>query len=184
MRCENFLQALKLLAIAWLETNSRLNSLLPAAKKEKSLLRREAEITVVRHTVLQDAEIFEEFADVNRFGSRQWNVVRGPRVSGDFNFTPARVAPRSVVHFQQNKIGESTFVEAQSRAEAGDSATHNDDRKLFAFSGQRERSAVAKLVAKLRRLVDERPSDWLVGLERQADEARAGRGQEIAPLNG
>jgi len=96
---EDFFEALKLFAIGGLETDRGFNALLPAPVEEEALLRGETKIALVPDAVLEDAEIFEEFADVDCFGAGNGNVVRGPWVNGDFVFARAGVAAGGVVHF-------------------------------------------------------------------------------------
>src|SRR5262249_18433935 len=159
IRGESFFEALELFAVARLESDGGLNSLLPAAVEEKAFLRREAKIAVVPDAVLQNAEVFKEFADVNGFGTGDGDVVRGPRVGGDFVFAPTGVAAGGVVHFEENEVGEAAFAEAPCGAEAGDSAADDDDRKFFAFRWWGKRGVVAELVAELGGFVDEGAGD-------------------------
>src|ERR1700722_6262158 len=180
MSGEDFFETLELFAIAWLEADGGLDAFLPAAVKEESLLRREAEIAVLPNAVLQDAEIFEEFADVDCFGAGDRDVVRGPWVGGDFVFSPAGVAAGGVVHFEQSEIGEAAFAEAPCGAQAGDSAADDDDGEFFGFRWRGERGVIAELVAELRGFVDEGAGDWAVGFQGEADQGGAGGGQEIA----
>jgi hypothetical protein len=125
---------------------------------------------------LQDAEIFEEFADVDCFGSGDRDVVRGPRVGGDFVFAPACVAAGGGVHFEEDEVGEAAFAEAPGGGEAGDSAADDDDGEFFGFGGRGERGVVAELMAELRGFVDEGAGDGAVGLQGEADEGGAGGG--------
>ena len=155
LRCagENFFEALELFAIGWLEADGGLDAFLPAAVEEEALLRREAEIALVPDAVLQDAEIFEEFADVDCFGAGDGDVVRGPWVGGDFVFAPAGVAAGGVVHFEEDEVGEAAFAEAPRGAEAGDSAADDDDWGIFRFwlaSGKRRGRGVGGRVGRIR----------------------------------
>src|SRR5579859_2555039 len=110
MSGENFFEALELFAVCGLESDGGLDAFLPTAVKEEALLRGEAEIALVPDSVLQNAEIFKEFADVNGFRAGDGDVVRGPGVGGDFVFAPAGVAAGVVVHFKEDEIGEATFT--------------------------------------------------------------------------
>src|SRR5579872_5420268 len=143
MGSENFFEALELFAIAGPEADGGLDAFLPAAVEEEALLRGEAEIALVPDSVLQNAEIFKEFADVNGFWAGDGNVVRGPGVGGDFVFAPASVAAGVVVHFEEDEIAEAAFAEAPCGGESGDAAADDDDSRLFDFGWRLERSMVS-----------------------------------------
>ena len=136
---------------------------MPAAVEEEALLGREAEVALVPDAVLEDAEIFEKFADVDRFGAGDGDVVRGPWVGGDFVFAPAGVAAGSVVHFEEDEVGEAAFTETPCGAEASDAAADNHDGEFFGFGWRRGRGVVAELVAELGGFVDEGAGDGAVG---------------------
>jgi hypothetical protein len=170
---ENFFEALELFAIGRLESDGGLDAFLPPAIEEEALLRGEAEIALVPDSILQDAKIFKEFADVDGFGSGDRNVVRGPRVGGDFVFAPAGVAAGVVVHFEEDEVGEAAFAEAPCGAEAGDSAADDDDGEFFGFGWRGERGVVAELVAELGGFVDEGAGDGAVGFQGEADQGGA-----------
>src|SRR5580704_1197779 len=174
MSGDNFFEALELFAIAGLEADGGLDAFLPAAVEEEALLRGEAEIALVPDSVLQDAEIFEQFADVNGFWAGDGNIVRGPGVGGDFVFAPAGVAAGGVVHFEEHEVGEAAFAEAPRGAEAGDSTADDDDGEFFGFGWRLERGVVAELVAELGGFVDEGPGDGAVGFQGEADEGGGG----------
>ena len=76
---EDFFEALELFAVFWFEADGGFDALLPAAVEEEALLRREAEIALVPDAVLQDAEIFEEFANVDRLWGRGRGCSARPR---------------------------------------------------------------------------------------------------------
>ena len=65
---EEIFEMLELVAIFLREADGGLDAVLPAAVEEKPLLRREAEVALFPLAIFQDAEIFEEFADVFGFG--------------------------------------------------------------------------------------------------------------------
>ena len=157
--CEEIFEMLKLVAIFLREADGGLEAVLPAAVEEKALLRSETEIALFPLAIFQDAEIFEEFANVFGFGTGDGDVVRGPGIGGDFVFAPAGVAAGLGIHFQQNEIGEAAFAEAPGGAESGDAAANDDDRKFFDALRRRKRGAVAQEVAHLEGIVDERAGD-------------------------
>ena len=103
---------LELVAVLLREDISRFEAVLPAAVNEEALLWREAEIALFPLAVFQDAEVFEEFADVDSFGTGDRDVVGGPGVGGDFVFAPAGVAACLGIHFEEDEIGEAAFAKA------------------------------------------------------------------------
>ncbi len=95
---------LKLVAVFLGEADGGFDAVLPAAVKKEPLLRREAEVALFPLAIFEDAKIFEEFANVFGFGAGNGDVVRGPRIGGDFVFAPARVAAGLRIHFQEDEI--------------------------------------------------------------------------------
>src|SRR6266567_523262 len=65
---EKIFKALKLIAVCLFKAHGRLDTFLPAAVEKQALLRRKSEITFFPSAILENTEIFEEFADV--FGLR------------------------------------------------------------------------------------------------------------------
>src|SRR5271154_1208365 len=66
---EKVFQALELFAIFRFQSDGRLDALLPTAIKKQPLLWRETQIAIVRDAIFQNAEIFEQFADINCLGA-------------------------------------------------------------------------------------------------------------------
>ena len=129
--CEKIFETLKLFAVFLREADGRLDAVLPAAVEEEALLRRETEVALFPLAIFQDAEIFEEFADVFGFGAGHGDVVRGPGVGGDFVFAPAGVAAGLGIHFEENEIGEAAFAQTPGGAQSGDAAANDDDWEFF-----------------------------------------------------
>ena len=128
---EEIFEALKLVAIFRREADRGLDAFLPAAVEEKPLLRGEAEVALVPLAIFQDAEFFEQFADVFGFGTGHGNVMRGPGISGDFVFAPAGIAAGLRIHFEKDEIGEAALAQTPGRAQAGDAAADDDDGNFF-----------------------------------------------------
>lgn len=177
---EEIFEALELIAVFLRQADGRLDTFLPATEQEKAFLRRKNEIAFFPLVVFEDAEVFEELADIQGFGAGNGNVVSSPWIRGDFVFAPTGVAAGLSIHFEQNKIGEASFAEAPGGAEAGNAAANNNDGKLFDAFGGRKSGAVTQEVAHLEGVVDETPLDAAVGFEGESDERRAAELQKSA----
>src|SRR5580692_486669 len=154
--CEEIFKVLELVAIFLREADGGFETFLPTAVEEKALLRREAEVALFPLAILEDAEVFEEFADVFGLSAGNGNVVGGPGIGGDFVFPPAGVAAGLRIHFEEDEIGEAAFRETPGGAETGDAAANDNDGKSFGAFRRREGSAVAQEMAHLKGIVDER----------------------------
>ena len=104
--------------------------------------------------------------------------MRGPGISRDFVFAPARVAAGLRLHFEQHEIAEAALVQAPRRAQAGHAAADNHDRNAQLLRRRAKRRAIAQPVAQRKRIVDEPAGDRAIGFAPQADERR--RAEEFA----
>jgi hypothetical protein len=174
---------LKLVAILLCESDGGLKAVLPPTVEKEALLRREAEVALLPLAIFQDAEIFEEFADVFGLGTWDGNIVRGPGIGGDFVFAPASVASSLRIHFEQNEIGEAAFAQAPGSAQAGYAAADNYDRKFLDVLGGRKRRAVAQEMTHLKGIVDEGAGDGAVRFEGESDEGGTSSAEKLAAAN-
>src|SRR6266568_4415632 len=177
---ENIFKALKLIAVCLFKAHGRLDAFLPAAVEKQTLLRRKSEITFFPSAILENTEIFEEFADVFGLRAGYRNVMRGPRVDGDFVFAPAGVAAGLGVHFQKNKIAEAALAKTPSGAESADSAANNDHREFFIALRGWKRGTVAQEMANLKRIVEERELDIAFAFEGKTNERGAAETEKLA----
>jgi hypothetical protein len=86
----------------------------------------------------------------------------GPRVRGDFVFSPTRISAGGVIHFQENEIGEAALAQAPGGAQSCDSAAddHYGDF-LDSLWGGKART-VAEEMPGLEGFVDEGAGDGAV----------------------
>src|SRR5258707_9019637 len=103
----------------------------------------------------------------------------GPRICGDFVFSPAGVAAGLGVHFEKDEIGEAAFAKTPGRTEAGDSTADNHDGDFFDALGGEKAGTVAQQMAHLERIVDERAFDLLFAFEGEANERRAAKPEKF-----
>src|SRR5215472_764870 len=153
---EQVFEPLKLVAVFLRETDSRLDTILPAAVKKESFLRRKREIALFPLVIFEDPEILEELTNVNGLRARNRNIVGGPGIGGDFVFSPAGISTRLGVHFEKNKISEAALAKTPSGAETRNSASNDNHGKFFRAFCRRKRGAVAQEVAHLEGVVDKR----------------------------
>jgi hypothetical protein len=66
-----------------------LDTLLPTSQQIQALLRRKTQLTLVPLAVLEHAQLFEQLAYQSHVRVGNGNIVRGPRIRGDFVFAPA-----------------------------------------------------------------------------------------------
>ena len=180
---EEIFKMLKLVAVFLREADGGLEAILPATVEEEAFLRGKAEITLVPLAVFQDAEVFEEFAHIDGFGAGDRNVVGGPGVGGDFVFAPTGVAAGLRIHLEQDEIGEATFAEAPGCAESCDSAANDDYGKFLGALRRGKSGAIAKEVAHLEGIVDERSGDGTIGFERESYQGGAACAKKLAAAN-
>src|SRR5579862_2028187 len=85
---DEVLHPTKLLTIFLTQPNRRLNALLPPSIQEQSLLRREAQISLLPLAVLEDSQLLKQLPHVNRLGPRHRHIVCGPRIRRDLVLSP------------------------------------------------------------------------------------------------
>ena len=171
----------ELLTILFVQSNRRLDSVLPSAIQKQTFLRREAQVSFFPLPVLQNAEFLEQLPNKDGFSAWDWNVMGGPWISRDLVFAPARIAAGLIVHLEQNEIVETLLVQAPRSTEAGNAATHNDNRHFQGFLWSRKARAIAQQVALLKRIIYKRSCDGPLTLERKPYQRGAGRLQEFPP---
>ena len=67
--------------------------------------------------------------------------MRGPRIGSDFVFAPARISPGLIVHLEQDKISEASFVEPPRGAQTCNATADDHDRVLCDLSWRRGKLA-------------------------------------------
>src|SRR5215475_7383505 len=112
---EKSFQALELIAIFLREADRRLEAFLPAAEKKEALLRREHQRALVPTAIFENTQVFKKLPDIDGFGSGNWNVVGGPRISAGLVFAPTRVPTSLRVHFEQDEVVKAALVQAPGR---------------------------------------------------------------------
>jgi hypothetical protein len=112
-------------------------------------------VALLPFTILENSQIFEEFANIYRFAPGHWDVMGCPRVRSYFVFAPARVASGLIAHFEKNEIAKASLLQTPCGTETGDAAADYDHRDFFDPLRCRENSAIAEHVPLLERLIHE-----------------------------
>src|SRR5215472_2399125 len=179
MGVDLFLKLPKLIAVLCAQPDGRLNSILPSSEKKQSFLRRKAQIPLFPLVILEYSQFFEQLADVNCLWTRHRDVMRRPRVGGNFILSPTRIAAGLIVHFQQYKIGESSLLETPCSTEAGNPAADNHNWDLYSLPGDRKTRSIPQQMALLNGIVDEGAEDGPVTFEREPNQGGTGRLNEF-----
>jgi len=112
--------------------------------------------------ILKNAQFLKQLPDINRLGPGNRNVMRRPRVRGDFVFTPARISAGPVIHLEENEVRETFLLKPPRRAEAGNSPAYNNHGALHDLLRCRKAYSIAQLMADLEGVVHERAGKGLI----------------------
>src|SRR5215467_665915 len=174
-----FLKPPKLIAVLCAQPDRRLYSILPSSVKKQSFLRRKAQIPFFPLAILEHSQFFEQFTDVNGLRTWHWDVMRRPRVGANFILPPPAIAAGLIVHFQQDKIGESFLLETPCGAQACNPAADNHNWDLYDLPGDRKARSIPQQMTLLKGIVDERTEDGPVTFEREPNQCGTGRLNEF-----
>jgi len=125
----------------------------------------EAEIALLPLAVFQDAEVFEEFADVDGFGTGDGDIVGGPGIGGDFVFAQRALPPAWGFISRRTKSVKPAFVEAPGGRLGRRFRRQRSRQGIFRCASEGGKEApVAEQMAHLEGIVDERAGDGAIGL--------------------
>src|SRR5215469_12456898 len=174
-----FLKPPKLIAVLCAQPDRWLYSILPSSVKKQSFLRRKAQIPFFPLAILEHSQFFEQFTNVYRLRTRHRDVMRRPGVGANFILPPPRIAAGLIVHFQQDKIGESSLLETPCSTQACNPAADNHNGDLYDLPGNRKARSIPQQMTLLKGIVDEGAEDVPVTFDGEPNQCGTGRLNEF-----